>query len=107
MALLSGASPGLSLPESGGVGHLRVPTGCIFTEKCKPAPDGELVMTRARLPVRVVASPGPLASFGGRCANDYRDGGPCHVAHSKRIRGVHASGISGWVVLRASSSRSV
>jgi hypothetical protein len=32
------------------------------------------------------------------------DRGPCHVAHSKRIRGVQASGESGFVVLGASGS---
>jgi hypothetical protein len=35
------------------------------------------------------------------------DGGPCHVVHSKRIRGAHASGVSGFVVLDVSGSRSV
>src|SRR2546430_386223 len=40
-------------------------------------------------------------------ATRYRDGGPCHVAHSKRIRGVHAPGVSGCVVLGASGARLV
>jgi hypothetical protein len=34
-----------------------------------------------------------------------RDGGPCHVAHSKPIRSVHASGLSGCVVFGPSGSR--
>src|SRR2546430_15487190 len=37
----------------------------------------------------------------------YRDGGPWHVVHSKRIRAVYASEVSRSVVLRGSGARSI
>jgi hypothetical protein len=53
-------------------------------------------MTRADFPCaswRVLAPSGVRWRVGVQTM--YRDGGPCHVAHSKRICGVHASGFLG------------
>src|SRR6516225_7923004 len=48
-----------------------------------------------------------IADMPGRVQVMYWMEVPCHVAHSKRIRSVHAPGVSACVVLGASSSRSV